>query len=59
MKPSVLALRGGFDEHGAGAVAEQDAGGAVRVIEDAAHGVGADHQDLLVGSGRHQAGAAW
>ena len=45
---------GGFDQHGARAIAEQDAGGAVGVIDDAAHGVGADHQHLLVRAGRHQ-----
>ena len=58
MKPqAVFALAGRFDQHGAGAVAEQDAGGAVGVIDDAAHGVGADHQHLSVRAGGHQVGA--
>ena len=51
------ALGGGFDQHGAGAIAEQDAGGAVGVVDDAAHGVGADHQHLLMRAGGHQVGA--
>ena len=58
MKPGpsgpLLVLPGGFQQHGARAVAEQHAGGAVRVVDNAAHGVGADHQNFLVGARRHQ-----
>ena len=50
----VFAIAGGLDQHGAGAVAEQDAGGAVGVVDDAAHGIGADDQDLAVRAGGHQ-----
>src|SRR5271156_431630 len=40
----------GFDEYGAGTVAEEDAGGAVGVIEDGSHHVTADDQNFFVGS---------
>ena len=56
---AVFAVLGGFEQHGAGAVAEQHAGGAVGVVDDAAHGIGADHQHLLVRAGGHQVGARW
>ena len=46
----VFVLQSRFDEERSGTVSEQDAGGTVCVIDDAAHGVGADHQDLLVGT---------
>jgi hypothetical protein len=51
---AVAILSAGSINTGASAVAEQDAGGAVGVIDDAAHGVGADHQHLLVRAGGHQ-----
>ena len=54
MKPGLFALFGRLDQHGARAIAEQHAGGAVGVVDDAGHGVGADHQDLLVRAGGHQ-----
>ncbi len=50
------ALVAGFDQHGARAVAKNDAGGSVLVIDDAGHGVGADHQHLFMGSALHQVG---
>ena len=40
----------GFDEHGCGSVAEQGAGGAVGVVDDAGHLLGAAHDDALVAS---------
>ena len=54
MKPASSPFFGRLDQHRAGAVAEQHAGGAVGVIDDAAHRVGADHQHFLVRAGRHQ-----
>ena len=39
-----------LQHHGAGAVAEQHAGGAVVPVEDARKGLGADHQRALVGA---------
>ena len=53
----LLTLGHGLDQHRSGAVAEQNARSPVSVVDDAAHGIGADHQDLLVGSGGHQVGA--
>ena len=50
----VLAIAGGLDQDSAGAVAEQDARGAVGIVDDAAHGIGADHEDLPVRAGGHQ-----
>ncbi len=41
-----MAVRAGLEQHRAGAVAEQHAGGAVRVVDDRRHLVGADHHDL-------------
>ena len=43
-----FALRSGLDEDCAGAVAEEDAGGAVGVVDDGRHGVGADDEDFFV-----------
>ncbi len=43
--------RAGFEEDCARAVAEDDAGGAVLVIDDAAHHVRADDEDPIVGAG--------
>ena len=54
MKPPSSSVLGGLDQHGAGAVAEQHAGVAVGVVDDAAHGVGADHQHFLVRAGGDQ-----
>ena len=45
---------GGRDDHRAGAVAEQHAGRAIVVVDDARHHVGADDQRVLVRAGRHQ-----
>src|SRR5262249_45259015 len=39
-----------FKNHGACAVAEDDTGCAVGVVDDRGHDVGADHQDFLVHS---------
>ncbi len=41
----------GLQQHRAGAVAEQHAGGAVGVVDDRRHLVGADHHDLARGAG--------
>ncbi len=43
-------ILGRLEKHGAGAVAKDHAGGAVRVVDDRGHHVGADHQDPLVGA---------
>ena len=43
-----FALLGRLNQHGARPVAEQNAGAAVRVIDDPRHRVGADHQHFLV-----------
>jgi hypothetical protein len=43
--------------HGAGAVAEQHAGGAVVEIENAREHFGADHQHVLVHAGADEASA--
>ncbi len=42
-----LAVRARLDQHGAGAVAEHHAGGAVGIVDDGRHLVGTDHHDLL------------
>ena len=39
-------LRRRADDHGAGAVAEEHAGRAIGVVDDARHHVGADHQRM-------------
>ena len=44
----------GLHDHGAGPVAEQHAGGAVGVVDDARHRVGADDQRALVLAGRDE-----
>ena len=44
-------LIGRFQHDGAGAVAEEDAGGAVGVVDEAGEGVDADHQHALVEPG--------
>src|SRR2546423_8065182 len=41
-----LTVRAGLDQHRTGAVAEQHASGAVCVIDDRRHLVGADNHDL-------------
>ena len=55
MKPA-LVFFGRFDQHGPGAVAEQNASRPVRVVDDARHGVGADHQHLAVRAAGYQIG---
>ncbi len=52
-----LALFRGFDQDRTGAIAEDDAGRAVGVVDDRRHGVSADDQDLGVSSGLDQLGA--
>ena len=44
----------GFDQHGAGAVTEQDARGTVLVVDDTGHGVGANHHYVFVAAGPDQ-----
>src|SRR6266536_1027661 len=39
---------------GAGAVAEQDAGGPIRVVDDSRQRLGADHQGVLRRAGLHE-----
>ncbi len=56
MQAGVFFLLTGLHQHGAGAIAEQDTGGTVGVVDDPGHGVGADHQHLLVRAGSHQMG---
>ncbi len=41
----------GLDDEGAGAVAEEDAGGAIGVVDKAGEGVGADDEDAIVDTG--------
>jgi len=41
----------GFQHHGAGAIAEQHAGAAIRPVEDAGEHFGTDHQRTLVRTG--------
>jgi hypothetical protein len=53
---AIVGFAGGLQQHGARAVAEQDAGGPVRVVDDPAHGIGADDQDFAVRAGRDQGG---
>src|SRR5579863_802405 len=43
-----------FKEYGAGAIAEQNTGVAVLVIDDRTHYVATYHQRFLVGSGPHE-----
>jgi hypothetical protein len=45
------AVRAGFQEHRAGAVAKQDAVGAVGVVNDGRHFIGAHHNDLFISTG--------
>ena len=51
---AIFVFAGRLDQYGAGAVAEEHAGGAIGVVDNAAHGVRADDQDLLVSAGCHQ-----
>src|SRR5690242_15875187 len=39
---------GSLNKHSAGAIAKEDAGGAIPVIEDGGHGIAADSHDFLV-----------
>ena len=48
-----LVLAGGHEHHRAGAVAEQHARGAIGVVDDARHHVGADDQRVVGRPGRH------
>ena len=48
----------GFQEHAAGAVAEDDAGGSVAVVDDAAHFISADNDYLFVAAAFDIHGAA-
>ena len=50
-------VAGRFDHHRAGAVAEQDAGRAVGVVDDRRHLVGAHHDDLARASGFDELGS--
>ncbi len=56
MRP-IFAVSAGLDENSAGAVAEEDAGGAVGVVDDGAHDVGADDEDFFVRAGFDELGA--
>ena len=53
----VFVLRGGFHNHCARAIAKQNAGGAVLVVDDAAHGVSADDQNLAMQARGYEARA--
>ena len=46
-------LSGGLEEDGAGAVAEEDAGGAVGPIHDAGEFLGTDDEGATIGAGAH------
>ena len=50
-------LGGGFHHHGSSTVAEDGAGGAVGVVHDRRHFVGAAYHNLLVASALHHAGS--
>jgi len=53
----VAGLPARLQQDGTGRVAEQDAGGAVWGVDDAAHDVRADHQDPIVAARFHHLGA--
>ena len=53
-EPGIFALFRRLNQECTGAITEQNAGGAIRIIDDAAHGVRADHEDFLVRPGSHQ-----
>ena len=53
-KPLVFVRFERLHQHRSGAVAEQDAGAAIGVIDDAAHGVGSNYQHFLVCAAAHQ-----
>ena len=46
-----------FDENGAGAVAEQHAGGAILKVNDGTHDVSADHKHFVVSARGDELGA--
>src|SRR6185437_883951 len=52
-----LAFLTGLEQDCARAVAEEDAGGAVGVVDDGAHDVGADDENLFVRAGFDELGA--
>ena len=52
-----FAFFAGFEQDRARAVAEDDAGGAVGVVDDGAHDVGADDEDFFVRAGFDELGA--
>ena len=51
---AIVVFAGRLQQHSARAVAEQDAGGPVGIVDDPAHGIGADHQDFAVRARRDQ-----